>query len=153
MKTGFLMVVDIVLIGSGITLTFIEQAAEAGLDPSPAPAKSQPDPNRHLSPINRLAQGYDAAGSAWVGVTAFAQGSDHLHWLHILPNGQVLVAKSNAPCPNRIILLHDVDGVAEAQTIFGIPIVALRKGRDRRRSLFGQNGWGSGLSLDRRHDL
>jgi len=30
-------------------------------------------------------------------VTAFARGLDHPRWLHVLPNGDVLVAEANAP--------------------------------------------------------
>jgi glucose/arabinose dehydrogenase len=35
-----------------------------------------------------------AAGTA---VSVFAAGLDHPRWLHVLPNGDVLVAESNAP--------------------------------------------------------
>ena len=30
-------------------------------------------------------------------VTAFAKGLDHPRWLYVLPNGDVLVAETNAP--------------------------------------------------------
>jgi len=30
-------------------------------------------------------------------VSAFASGLDHPRWLHVLPNGDVLVAETNAP--------------------------------------------------------
>jgi glucose/arabinose dehydrogenase len=76
-------------------------------------------------------------------VTAFARVLDHPRWLHVLPNGDVLVAESNAqpsrpkslrdiamkvtqgiagaeaPSPDRIILLRDTDGdgVAETRTV------------------------------------
>ncbi|MGC4071116.1 MAG: hypothetical protein QM760_01080 [Nibricoccus sp.] len=30
-------------------------------------------------------------------VTAFARGLDHPRWLYVLPNGDVLVAETNAP--------------------------------------------------------
>lgn len=77
-------------------------------------------------------------------VTAFARSLDHPRWLHVLPNGDVLVAESNAqpsrpkslrdvamkltqgiagaevPSPDRIVLLRDAnnDGVAETRTVF-----------------------------------
>ncbi len=82
-----------------------------------------------------------AAGTA---VTAFARGLDHPRWLYVLPNGDVLVAETNAPpgssgikgikgwffnryqkkaggaapSANRITLLRDADGdgVAEVRT-------------------------------------
>jgi glucose/arabinose dehydrogenase len=79
-------------------------------------------------------------------VTAFARGLEHPRWLHVLPNGDVLVAETNAPerpldgrgikgwffkhfqkkaggavpSANRITLLRDADGdgVAETRTAF-----------------------------------
>jgi glucose/arabinose dehydrogenase len=79
-------------------------------------------------------------------VTAFATGLEHPRWVYVLPNGDVLVAETNAPerpdegkgvkgrvmkmmqtkagaavpSPNRIILLRDVDGdgVAETRSTF-----------------------------------
>jgi len=79
-------------------------------------------------------------------VAAFAQGLDHPRWLYLLPNGDVLVAETNAPAKpddatgiigwmmglvmkragatvpsaNQIRLLRDTngDGVADLQTIF-----------------------------------
>jgi glucose/arabinose dehydrogenase len=83
---------------------------------------------------------------AGVNVTAFASGLTHPRWLYTLPNGDVLVAETNAPerpedgkgikgkvmkkmqakagaavpSPNRITLLRDAngDGVAELRTEF-----------------------------------
>jgi glucose/arabinose dehydrogenase len=75
-------------------------------------------------------------------VTAFARKLDHPRWLYVLPNGDVLVAESNAPerpemrtgvrnwflrlfmheggaggpSANRITLLRDADGDGEAET-------------------------------------
>lgn len=79
-------------------------------------------------------------------VTAFARGLDHPRWLHVLPNGDVLVAETNAPprpedgkgikgfffkryqkkaggavpSANRLTLLRDADGdgTAEVRTAF-----------------------------------
>ena len=80
-------------------------------------------------------------------VQAFASGLDHPRWLYRLPNGDILVAESNAPpkpedkkggirgwvmglvmkragagveSPNKIVLLRDADGdgVAEVKTDF-----------------------------------
>jgi len=77
-----------------------------------------------------------------LAVTAFAQGLEHPRWLYVLPNGDVLVAETNAPprpddgkglkgwffkrfqkkaggavpSANRITLLRDVDGDGIAET-------------------------------------
>ena len=81
-----------------------------------------------------------------LSVDAYATGLDHPRWLHVLPNGDVLVAETNAPpgsegvhgfkgmvfrkvqswagagvpSANRITLLRDADGdgVAETRTVF-----------------------------------
>jgi glucose/arabinose dehydrogenase len=82
-----------------------------------------------------------------LAVNAFADGLDHPRWLHVLPNGDVLVAETNTPksgdvsvpgfkgvvmimamnyagagvpSPNRIVLLRDGDGdgVAETKHVF-----------------------------------
>jgi glucose/arabinose dehydrogenase len=83
---------------------------------------------------------------AGVQVTAFASGLTHPRWLYVLPNGDVLVAETNAPerpddakgikgkvvrkmqakagaavpSPDRITLLRDAngDGIAETRTAF-----------------------------------
>ncbi len=84
--------------------------------------------------------------AAGLQINAFSKNLDHPRWIYTLPNGDVLVAESNAPAkpdtgfslrgffakkimeeagagvksPDRIILLRDADkdGVAEVQTIF-----------------------------------
>nr|WP_240903032.1 sorbosone dehydrogenase family protein [Caulobacter sp. SLTY] len=84
--------------------------------------------------------------AAGLKVQAFAAGLDHPRWLYALPNGDILVAESNAPerpkegqgikgavmkavmanagagvpSANRITLLRDADGdgVAETKTVF-----------------------------------
>jgi glucose/arabinose dehydrogenase len=83
---------------------------------------------------------------AGLAVNAFASGLEHPRWLHVLPNGDVLVAETTAPprpddgkglkgfvmklmmkragaavpSPNRITLLRDADGdgVAELRTSY-----------------------------------
>jgi glucose/arabinose dehydrogenase len=90
----------------------------------------------------------DATPTAANGLTvrAFARGLDHPRWVYVLPNGDVLVAETNAPArpddakgikgfffrlfqkkaggavpsANRITLLRDTDGdgVADIRTVF-----------------------------------
>ena len=96
------------------------------------------------------AKGWPAGGTPLAAegtaVAAFAEGLDHPRWLYVLPNGDVLVAETNAPprpeqgrgikgwakkrvmkqagaatpSANRITLLRDVDGdgVADARSVF-----------------------------------
>jgi glucose/arabinose dehydrogenase len=111
-----------------------------------------PPPNPTLIPTVNIAQavGWPANGkpvaAPGMTVNAFAGGLDHPRWLYVLPNGDVLVAETNAPSKpedgkgikgwimkwamnkvgagvpsaNRITLLRDADGdgVAETRTVF-----------------------------------
>ena len=129
--------------GEQATLPF-----SAGVGPTP----TLPAPNKTLLPTVNIAAAVGWAQDAMpvpatgFVVNAFASGLDHPRWLHVLPNGDVLVAESNAPpqpednkglkgmvtklvmkragagmpSPDRILLLRDADhdGVAETRTIF-----------------------------------
>jgi glucose/arabinose dehydrogenase len=118
----------------------------AGTGPTPA----LPRPARALLPTVRIAEATGWAGAkptpaSGLAVTAFASGLDHPRWLHVLPNGDVLVAETNAPpraaktglrarieefmmkragaagpSANRITLLRDSDGdgIAELRSVF-----------------------------------
>ena len=121
---------------------------EAAFGPNP----TVPEPTETIIPTINIApakgwpQGASPAPSAGLSVQAFAAGLDHPRWLYVLPNGDVLVAESNAPprpkdergvkgwisrieqdragagvqSANRITLLRDADGdgVAEMRTVF-----------------------------------
>ncbi|WP_339521332.1 PQQ-dependent sugar dehydrogenase [Pseudomonas sp. EL_65y_Pfl2_R96] len=116
------------------------------------PSPKLPEPNKTLIPTVNIApaigwpQGAKPVAAAGTQVAAFAEGLDHPRWLYVLPNGDVLVAETNAPpkpddgkgirdwvmgkvmgragagvpSPNRITLLRDKDhdGVAETRTVF-----------------------------------
>lgn len=72
---------------------------EAGMGPRP----ELPAPNPTLIPTVNTAKavGWADAGlptpASGLAVTAYARGLDHPRWLYVLPNGDVLVAESNAP--------------------------------------------------------
>ena len=116
------------------------------------PSPKLPEPNKTLIPTVNIAPAVGwASGSTPIAaqglkVAAFAEGLDHPRWLYVLPNGDVLVAETNAPpqpdegkgikgwiagkvmgragatvpSANRITLLRDADhdGVAETRTVF-----------------------------------
>jgi glucose/arabinose dehydrogenase len=116
------------------------------------PQPQLPPPNETLIPTVKVAEaigwapGATPVPAAGLAVTPFAQGLDHPRWLLVLPNGDVLVAETNAPprpddgkglkaafmkmfmkkagaavpSANRITLLRDADGdgVAELKTPF-----------------------------------
>lgn len=120
----------------------------AGTGPNPL----LPQPNRELIPNVQIApalgwaRGQTPTAAPGTAVHAFATGLRHPRWLYVLPNGDVLVAETNAPVrpddgkgikgwfmrilmrragaavpsANRITLLRDADGdgVAETRTTF-----------------------------------
>jgi glucose/arabinose dehydrogenase len=117
---------------------------EAGVGPDP----TLPPPNKAVIPTVHIAKakgwpdGRVPAAAPGTAVTAFASGLDHPRWIHVLPNGDVLVAETNAPpkpddqnglkgramkvvlkkvgaavpSANRIALLRDADGDGIAET-------------------------------------
>jgi glucose/arabinose dehydrogenase len=106
------------------------------------PTPTLPEPDTSLIPTVNVvtavgwAEGAQPTAAPGAMVTAFAKGLDHPRWLHVLPNGDVLVAETNAPprpddakgvkgwffkryqkqaggavpSANRITLLRDADG-------------------------------------------
>ena len=112
------------------------------------PAPTLPAPTRALIPVVHVAsaKGWSAGAhpvaAAGLRVGAFATGLDHPRWLYVLPNGDVLVAETNAPVrpddgkgikawfmeqfmkkagaavpsADRITLLRDADGDGLAET-------------------------------------
>ncbi|HEY9027572.1 MAG TPA: sorbosone dehydrogenase family protein, partial [Burkholderiaceae bacterium] len=116
------------------------------------PRPSLPEPEHSLLPTVQVATakgwaaGAKPAAAPGIAVNAFATGLAHPRWLHVLPNGDVLVAETNAPerpeegrglkgavmeklmakvgagvpSANRITLLRDADGdgVAEVRSVF-----------------------------------
>ncbi len=67
------------------------------------PAPKLPEPNKTLVPTVNIAeaigwpQGAKPTPAQGLQVGAFAEGLDHPRWLYVLPNGDVLVAETNAP--------------------------------------------------------
>ncbi len=120
----------------------------AGMGPSPV----LPEPNTSFIPTVKVADadgwpdGTKPMAMEGTAVAALATKLDHPRWLYVLPNGDVLVAETNAPkrpedgkglkawfirrymkkagasvpSANRITLLRDADGdgVAETRTVF-----------------------------------
>ncbi|CAN5918364.1 sorbosone dehydrogenase family protein [soil metagenome] len=133
------------LSGCGATATL---PVSAGTGPHP----ELPAPHESLIPTVNVAtaRGWSGTGMPAAGtglrVTAFARELNHPRWLYVLPNGDVLVAETNAPerpddskgikgfffrmfqkkagaavpSANRIMLLRDRngDGVAETRSVF-----------------------------------
>jgi glucose/arabinose dehydrogenase len=120
----------------------------AGTGPRPAfpPEDRSLIPTVNVVKAKGWAPGQAPVAGEGASVAAFAQGLSHPRWLYVLPNGDVLVAETNAPprpkdntgikgyffkkyqkkaggaapSANRITLLRDADGdgVAETRTVF-----------------------------------
>ncbi|CAL94765.1 PQQ-dependent sugar dehydrogenase [Azoarcus olearius] len=118
------------------------QPVEAGMGATPKLV----EPRKTLLPTVNVAEakgwptGTMPQPAPGLSVAAFADGLDHPRWLHVLPNGDVLVAETNAPekkggaggvrkwvmkqvmkragagvpSANRITLLRDTDGDGKA---------------------------------------
>jgi glucose/arabinose dehydrogenase len=136
---GGLMVAGLVACGDTALL-----APSEGMGPNPTlPApRTTPLPTVNIAPAKGWPAGVMPTPMAGLAVTALASGLDHPRWVHVLPNGDVLVAESNAPpkpedgkglkgmimkwamkragagvpSANRITLLRDADGDGQAET-------------------------------------
>ena len=118
--------------------------AEAGMGEDPV--LPEPDPSLipvvNIAPAVGWAEGETPVAAEGLTVNALARGFEHPRWLYVLPNGDVLVAETNAPprpehgegirgwvmgkvmkkagaatpSANRITLLRDRDGDGRAET-------------------------------------
>ncbi|HVY05412.1 MAG TPA: sorbosone dehydrogenase family protein [Burkholderiales bacterium] len=121
---------------------------KSGTGPDPV----LPDPHHNavptvnVAPVDGWPAGVTPVPAAGLVVNAYASNLDHPRWLYVLPNGDVLVAETNAPpkpedgkgfkgwvmkklmtragsgapSANRITLLRDADGdgIAETRSVF-----------------------------------
>lgn len=119
-------------------------SAGTGRDPVLPPPKETLLPTVNIAPARGWPSGASPTAAEGTEVVAFADQLDHPRWLHVLPNGDVLVAESNRPpqeisgikdwvtqwfrkragasgkSANRITLLRDMDGngVADFRSTF-----------------------------------
>jgi glucose/arabinose dehydrogenase len=115
-----------------------------GSTPAIPAARPQGIPTLKMPTAQGWAQGQTPVAAPGLKVNAFAAGLKHPRWIHVLPNGAVLVAEATTaerparslfeyamistmkraaavgPSANRITLLRDADGdgVAEIQEVF-----------------------------------
>ncbi len=155
MKTLALGIITILvlalLVVGGVRFYSRESATvpiEEGYGPNPTlpPPNPKPIPTVNVAPVDPWPEGATPKAAPGLKVNAFAKDLDHPRWLHVLPNGDVLVAETNNPVmdnpgfsfrgwitslvmkqagakttsANRITLLRDSDhdGVAEIREAF-----------------------------------
>ena len=134
-----------------LLLSLADCGSGPALDPAVGygPNPTLPAPQSSLIPVVSVAdavgwpEGRTPVPAAGFRVQLFATGLDHPRWLYRLPNGDILVAETNAPpkpegidegargwfqklfmakagatvpSPNRITLLRDADGDGTAET-------------------------------------
>ena len=80
----------------GDTAKLPESAGFGATPQLPAPVRTL-IPTVHIAPAKGWPSGDKPIAAAGLAVTAYASGLDHPRWLHVLPNGDVLVAETNAP--------------------------------------------------------
>jgi glucose/arabinose dehydrogenase len=95
-RAGFAALLCLLLAGCGEEATIPE---EQGYGPDPV----LPDPNPTFFPTVHIAEtspwpkGAMPKAAPGFAVNRFAEGLDHPRWIYVLPNGDVLVAESQAP--------------------------------------------------------
>ena len=134
-----------------LTLTACGEMATLPVSAGTGPRPTLPEPQQtliptvHIAPATGWPEGVLPQPASGMRVAAFASHLDHPRWLYVLPNGDVLVAETNAPpkpddaqgikgwamglvmkragaavpSANRITLLRDTDGdgVADVRTV------------------------------------
>src|SRR5437660_3094030 len=120
----------------------------AGADIGPSPTLPPPShallPTMQIAPATGWTDGAKPVAAPGLSVNAFAADLDHPRWLYVLPNGDVLVAETNAPpkpddakgvrglvqrfimaragagvpSANRITLLRDTGSGAATKSVF-----------------------------------
>jgi glucose/arabinose dehydrogenase len=142
----------LIILSLSVVLTACGDTAKVPEEATVGPTPTLPAPNPTLIPTVNIApakgwpQGETPTATSGLAVNAYATGFDHPRWIYVLPNGDVLVAETNAPprpeegkgvkgmvmqwymkragagvpSANRITLLRDADGdgVAETRTVF-----------------------------------
>jgi glucose/arabinose dehydrogenase len=141
----------VLLLAAIVALAGCGASARLAIADGTGPKPKLPQPNRSVFPTVHVvtARGWTGeekpVASEGLAVVAFARGFDHPRWLYVLPNGDVLVAETNAPprssgyrgikgwffkryqkkaggavpSANRITLLRDADkdGIAETRSV------------------------------------
>jgi glucose/arabinose dehydrogenase len=136
----------LLLLAACVDTARLPPAATMGPDPLLPEPVQRVIPTVLIAPAQGWPDGVTPSSPQGNRVVAFAKGLNHPRWLHVLPNGDVLVAETSAPprpdegkgikgrvmarymkkagaavqSANRITLLRDIDGdgIADARSVF-----------------------------------
>jgi glucose/arabinose dehydrogenase len=144
-QAGGTVLLACVLLACGGCHAAVPPRQQTGSQPPLPEPQKRLIPTVNIAPATGWAPGERPTPAQGLEANAFAEGLDHPRWLYVLPNGDVLVAESNAPpkpaetgfrawvmkkvmgragagvpSANRITLLRDADGdgVAELRSVF-----------------------------------
>lgn len=96
------MSVALLSVGTLMTKTNTEPPAETiGANPQLPKPDKQTIPTVHIAPAKGWPGGARPVAAAGLSVAPFATGLDHPRWVYVLPNGDVLVAETNAHSPGQ----------------------------------------------------
>lgn len=140
-----LLLVLVGLLSACAEMATLPVSAGTGPHPTLPPPRQTLIPTVHIAPARGWPAGVVPQAAVGTQVAAFARELDHPRWLYVLPNGDVLVAETNAPpkpddaggirgwlmgqamkkagaavpSANRITLLRDTDGdgVADLRSV------------------------------------
>ncbi|HEY5971837.1 MAG TPA: sorbosone dehydrogenase family protein [Pseudoxanthomonas sp.] len=143
---GTVLAILLIVIACSSTTPQIAAGEDTGASPTLVAPHGSLIPTVHIAPAVGWPEGGKPAAASGFVVNAFARGLDHPRTVYVLPNGDVLVAETNAPprpedgkgikakiakavmkkagagvpSANRITLLRDADGdgVAETRHVF-----------------------------------
>ncbi len=144
--------VSIGLVVAALATISCAHSAKLSVGDGTGPRPKLPSPSTSLIPTVKIAEaerwnaGESPVAASGLRVTRLADGLDHPRWVYVLPNGDVLVAETNAPVrpvenkglrakimgifmkkagaatpsANRLTLLRDADGdgIAEMRSTF-----------------------------------
>src|SRR4029453_6134035 len=116
------------LLASVVAVSSCAGPATAPVTVGVGPNPQLPPPQTPLIPAVPVAPGVGCPAvvvppaAPGTRVVAFARGLDHPRWVYVLPNGDVLVAESNAPKrPDHSGLYFWVMGKFQARAGAGVP--------------------------------
>src|SRR5688572_21689838 len=101
LRTKMVLLASACVLGLATAFSIPGDTSESTIGYGPNPELAFPHtpliPTLNVAPARPWNDGEMPDAAAGFQVNAFARGLDHPRWIHVLPNGDVLVAESNSP--------------------------------------------------------